>query len=95
MPSRLLDNANAVDVTEEAQAEALRAARIREAVHRERGLTGVEGLPDASIQLVVGDGAPEGRLRVGDRLHLEAGVGVYVVSSGTRSTGRSSRCGCS
>lgn len=60
----------AVDVGQQAQTEALRVGRVREAVDGKGGLRGVEGLPDTLVQLVVGDGAPEGRLAVRHRLQV-------------------------
>ena len=68
--ARHLHGGVAVDVGQQAQAEALRVGRVGEAVHRQRGLRGVEGLAHALVQLVVGDGAPEGGLRVGHRLQV-------------------------
>lgn len=59
-----------VDVAEQPQTEALRVGGVGEAIHRQRGLRGVEGLPHPLVQLVVGDGAPEGRFAVGDRLQV-------------------------
>ena len=64
MASRELHRGVAVHVGKQAQAEALRVGRVREAVHGERGLRGVEGLAHALVELIVGDGAPEGRLAV-------------------------------
>lgn len=58
----------AVDVGQQAQAEAFRVGWVRESVDSEGGLGGVEGLSYALVQLVVGDGAPEGRLAVCHRL---------------------------
>lgn len=43
----------AVDVGQQAEAEALRVGRVREAVDGEGGLRGVEGLPDTLVQFVV------------------------------------------
>lgn len=42
-----------VDVGQDAQAKALRAARVGEAVDGERGLRGVEYFADATAELVV------------------------------------------
>lgn len=70
VPPRELHGRVPVDVGEQAEAEALRVGGVGEAVHRHGGLRGVEGLPHALVQLVVGDGAPEGRLAVGDRLKV-------------------------
>jgi len=62
--ARLLDDLVAIHIGQQAEAEALRIGRIGEAVHRDRGLRGVKGFADARVQLVVGDGTPEGRLVV-------------------------------
>lgn len=70
MSARELHGGVAVDVGEQTQAEALRVGRVREPVHRQRGLGGVEGLADTLVQLVVGYRAPEGRLAVGHRLQV-------------------------
>lgn len=59
-----------VDIAEQPQTEALRVGRVGEAVHRQGRLRGVERLPHPLIQLVVGDGAPERRFAVGDRLQV-------------------------
>lgn len=59
-----------VDIGEQPQAEALRVGGVGEAVHGHGRLRGVECLPDALVELVVGDGAPEGRLAVGDGLQV-------------------------
>lgn len=64
MPARQLHGSVAVDVGQQAQAEAFRVGRVREAIHRQRGLRGVEGLSYPLVELVVRDGAPEGRLTV-------------------------------
>lgn len=74
MSARQLHRGVAVHVGQQAQAETLRVGRIREAVHRQRGLRGVEDLPHPLVQLVVGDGAPEGRLAVCHRLKVWQGV---------------------
>lgn len=66
MSARELHCGVAVDVGEQAQAEALGVGRIRKSVHREGGLGRVKDLPHALVQLVVGDGAPEGGLAVRD-----------------------------
>lgn len=68
--ARQLHRRVAVDVGQQAQAETLRVGGVREAVHRQRRLRGVEGLADPLVQLVVGDGAPEGRLAVRHRLEV-------------------------
>ena len=71
MASGLLDHGVPVDVGEEAQTEPVPLAGVGEPVHRDAGLAGVEGLPDPGVELVVGDGAPEGGLAVHDRLGLQ------------------------
>ena len=75
IPAGLLDHRVPVDVAQQAQTEAVRAARVGEAVHGQTGLRGVEGLSDAARELVVADGAPEGRLAVGDRLSVHCDHG--------------------
>lgn len=64
MSARELHGRVAVHVGQQAQTEALRVGRVCEAVHRQRGLRGVEDLSYPLVQLVVGNGAPEGRLTV-------------------------------
>ena len=71
VPARLLDDRVAVHVREQAEAEALRVARVREAVHGDGRLGRVERLADARVQLVVADRAPERRLAVHHRLGVE------------------------
>ena len=68
----LLHHRVPVDVGEEAEAEAVALARVREPVHRDAGLGGVEGLAHPGVELVVGDGAPEGGLAVHHRLRLNS-----------------------
>lgn len=58
----------AVDVGQQAQTEALRVGRVCESIYCEGGLGGVKGLSYTLVQLVVGDGAPEGGLAVCHRL---------------------------
>lgn len=70
MPPGHLNRGVPVDVAEQPQAEALRVGGVGEAVHRQGRLRGVERLPHPLVQLVVGDGAPEGRLAVGDGLQV-------------------------
>lgn len=60
----------AVDVGQQTQAEALRVGGIREAVHRQGGLRGVERLSYSLVQLVVGNRAPERWLTVRDWLKV-------------------------
>lgn len=70
MPPREFHSRIPVDIGEQPQAEALRVGGVGEAIHRHGGLRGVECLPNALVQLVVGDGAPEGWLAVGDGLQV-------------------------
>lgn len=70
MPPGELHSGVPVDVGEQPEAEALRVGGVGEAVHCHGGLRGVECLPDTLVQLVVGDGAPEGWLAVGDGLQV-------------------------
>lgn len=58
----------AVHVGQQAQTEALRVGGVCESVDGQGGLGGVEGLSHALVELVVRDGAPEGRLAVRHRL---------------------------
>lgn len=60
----------AVDVGQQAQTEALRVGGVCESVYCEGGLGSMEGLSDALVQLIVGDGAPEGRFTVRHRLQV-------------------------
>ena len=53
----LLHHRVAVDVGEQPQAEPVALAGVREAVHGDAGLAGVEGLPHPGVQLVVGNAA--------------------------------------
>ena len=71
----LLHDAAPVEVGEEAQAEPLPAAGVREPVHRHGLLGGVVVLADPGVELVVGDGAPVLGLAVHHRLQLQGGVG--------------------
>lgn len=73
MSARELHGGVAVDVGEQAQAEALGVGRICKSVHGEGGLGRVEDLSHALVQLVVRDGAPEGRLTVRDRFQVCVG----------------------
>lgn len=59
-----------VDVGQQAQAEALRVGGVSEAIHGHGGLRGVESLAHPLVELVVGYGAPEGRLAVSHRLQI-------------------------
>lgn len=70
MPPREFHSRIPVDIGEQPQAEALRVGGVGEAIHCHGGLRGVECLPNALVQLVVGDGAPEGWLAVGDGLQV-------------------------
>ena len=73
MASGLLDHGVPVNVGEEAQTEPVPLAGVSEPVHGDAGLAGVEGLPHPRVELVVGDGAPEGGLAVHHRLRLQRG----------------------
>jgi len=79
---RLLHHLAAVDVGEEAQAEAVGVAGVGEAIHCDAGLRGVKGLADARVQLVIGDGTPKGGLEVDDRLRI-----ARMMLRGGRGTG--------
>ena len=57
MAPGLLHHRVAVDVGEQPQAEPVALAGVREAVHGDAGLAGVEGLPHPGVQLVVGNAA--------------------------------------
>lgn len=71
MPARVLDGGVAVDVGQQAQAEAVAiVGRVGEAVHQDAGGGRLEGLSDPVIQLVVHDGAPVLGFFVGHRLHI-------------------------
>lgn len=59
-----------VNVWQQAQAETLRVWWVCESVHCQRGLRGVERLPHALVELVVGYRAPKGRLWVSHRLQV-------------------------
>lgn len=59
-----------VDVGQQTQAEALRVGGVGEAIHGHGGLRGVESLSHPLVELVVGYGAPEGRLAVGHGLQI-------------------------
>ncbi len=69
--TRLLHDRIAVHVGQQAQAEALRIARIGEAIHRDRRLRRVERFTDTRVQLVVADRAPESRFAVHDGLSVD------------------------
>ena len=84
MASGLLDHGVPVNVGEEAQAEPVPLTGVSEPVYRNAGLAGVEGLPDPGVELVVGDGAPEGGLAVHDRLCLQGRRGGAGLSGTTR-----------
>ena len=71
MASGLLHHGVPVDVGQQPQAEPVPLAGVREPVHGDAGLAGVEGLPDPGVELVVGDGAPEGGLAVHHGLRLQ------------------------
>ena len=59
-------------------------AGVREPVHGDAGLAGVEGLPDPGVELVVGDGAPEGWLAVHDWLRLQGRGGRAGLAGAAR-----------
>lgn len=59
-----------VDVGQQTEAEALGIGGVSEAIHGHGGLGGVESLSHPLVELVVGYGAPEGRLAVGHRLQI-------------------------
>lgn len=70
VPASHLHGGVAINVGQQAQAEALRVGRICESIHSEGRLRGVEGLPDPLVQLIVSYGAPESRLGVGHWLQV-------------------------
>lgn len=71
MPSGLLYHRVPVNVWEETQTEPVALAGVREAVHGDAWLAGVEGLAHPGVELVVGDAAPEGGLAVHYGLGLQ------------------------
>ena len=71
MPSGLLHHCVPVDVGEQTQTEPVALAGVREPVHGDAGLAGVEGLAHPGVELVVGDAAPEGGLAVHHGLSLQ------------------------
>ena len=73
MSPGLLDHGVTVDVWQESQTEPVPLAGVREPVHGDAGLAGVEGLADPRGQLVVRDAAPKGGLAVHHRLRLQRG----------------------
>lgn len=74
MPPGILNGGVAVDVGEQAEAEAVAVVGgIREAVDEHAGGGRVEGLPDAVVELVVNNGAPVLGFLVGHRLHICTG----------------------
>jgi len=71
VPARVLDGGVAVDVGQQAEAEAvLVVRRVGEAVHQHARRRGVVSLADAVVKFVVDDGAPVARLLVLHRLHI-------------------------
>ena len=68
-----LDHHIPVDVGEDAEAEPLAAAGVGEPVDGDVVVAGVEVLAHPGVHLVVGDGAPVGRLAVHHRLHVYVG----------------------
>lgn len=55
----------AVHIGQQPQTEAFGVGRVCESVYCEGRLRSVEGLSNTLVQLVVGDGAPEGGFTVG------------------------------
>lgn len=64
MPACELHCRVAVDVGKQAQTEAFGVGGICKSIYSEGGLGGMKDLSYALVQLIVGDGAPEGRLAV-------------------------------
>jgi hypothetical protein len=60
----------AVHIGEESEAEAFRVGGVTEAIDSQGGLRGVEGFAHTSVEFIIGDAAPERRLRVSDRLRI-------------------------
>lgn len=74
VPPGVLDGGVAVDVGEQAEAEAVAVVGgIREAVDEHAGGGRLEGLAHAVVELVVNNGAPVLGLLVGHGLHICAG----------------------
>ena len=74
VPPGVLDGGVAVDIGEQAQAEAVAVVGgVCEAVHQHAGGGRLEGLADAVVELVVHDGAPVFRLLVGHGLNICTG----------------------
>ena len=76
VPAGVLDGGVAVDVGQQAEAEAVLVVRgVGEAVHQHAGGGGVVGLAHAVVELVVDDGAPVAGLLVLHRLYVWGVVG--------------------
>lgn len=74
MPPGVLDSRVAVDVGEQAEAEAVAVVGgICEAVNEHAGGGSLEGLPNTVVQLVVNNGAPVLGFLIGHRLHICTG----------------------
>ena len=70
VPSRELHCCIPVHIREQTKAEAFRIRRVSETIHGHGGLRGVERLPHALVEFIVGYGAPERRLAVGNGLQI-------------------------
>lgn len=70
MPACHFNLLRSVDIRQEPQTEPLRVGGVREAVHSQGGLLGMEGLPYARVQLIVGDTAPMHWLCICHRLGI-------------------------
>lgn len=74
MPSGVLYGRVAVDVAQLPEAEPVAVvAGIGKTVHYHRRTVAMEHFTHPTVQLVVGDGGPEGLLLVGHRLHIRHG----------------------
>lgn len=60
----------AVDIGKQAEAEALRIWGVRETIHGHWGLRSVECLSHSLVELIIGNGAPEGWFTIGDWLEI-------------------------
>ena len=58
MASRHFHLLCSVDVGEQAQAKSLRVGGVSKAIHRQRGLRGMKGLPYSIVQFIIRNGAP-------------------------------------
>lgn len=70
VPSRELHCCIPVHIREQTKAEAFRIRRVSETIHGHGGLRGMERLPHALVEFIVGYGAPERRLAVGNGLQI-------------------------